>query len=175
MKIDLITANPLKYATPALVVGCFEDVCDELFNACDSALDGCLGRLAASKEFNGKTNATCLIHTQGKLPAERLLLVGLGKKTELDDERIRQAAGTAVQALREARVASFASVLHLSTTSQEAIEEVCEGSLLGSYSFDSYKTRDRDERFCFKGMNLMFPDGVNKKEALIRIKQTVAL
>jgi len=89
MKIDIITASPLKHSSPALVIGCFEDARDELFTACDSALDGCLGRLAASREFNGKVNSTRLVHTQGKLPAERLLLVGLGKKGELDDERLR--------------------------------------------------------------------------------------
>ena len=111
MKIDVISANPLKHASPALVIGCFEDAKDDLFTACDAALDGCLGRLTAGREFSGKANSTRLIHTLGKLPAERLLLVGLGKKAELDDERLRQAAGNAVQALRAARVASFATAL----------------------------------------------------------------
>ena len=78
MKINLITANPLKHFSPALVIGCFEGARDELFTACDAALDGCLGRLAANREFSGKVNSTRLVHTQGKLPAERLLLVGLG-------------------------------------------------------------------------------------------------
>ena len=109
MKIEISTANPLEHATPALVIGCFEDAQDDLFTACDAALDGCLGRLAASREFSGKVNTTRLLHTLGKLPAERLLLVGLGKRAELDDERLRQAAGNAVQALRSARVASFAA------------------------------------------------------------------
>ena len=40
MKIDLSHDNPLKHATPALVIGCFEDHRDELFTACDAALDG---------------------------------------------------------------------------------------------------------------------------------------
>src|ERR1035437_1483879 len=111
MKIDVVAASPLKHSSPALVIGCFEDARDELFTACGAALDGCLGRLVASREFSGKVNTTRLIHTQGKLPSERLLLVGLGKKAELDDERLRQAAGNAVQTLRGARVTSFATAL----------------------------------------------------------------
>src|SRR5512137_3157301 len=106
MKIDLHSANPLKHPATALVIGCFEDSRDDLFTKCDAALEGCLGRLASGREFTGKADSTRLIHTLGNLPAERLLLVGLGKKGDLDDERLRQAAGNAVRALRAARVAS---------------------------------------------------------------------
>ncbi len=175
MKIDVISATPLKHATPALVIGCFEDAPDWLFTACDAALDGCLGRLAANKEFRGKTNTTRLIHTLGKMPAERLLLVGLGKKGELDDERLRQAAGNAVQALRGARVASFATTLHLAGKSEPALEAVCEGSLLGGYSFDEYKTKNRDELFSFEEMTLLLPKGGNRKDAVARIDAALAV
>ncbi|BCS54362.1 leucyl aminopeptidase [Geobacter sp. SVR] len=159
MKIDVISTSPLKYATPALVIGCFEDGSDELFTACDAALDGCLSRLAATREFSGKLNSTRLIHTLGRLPAERLLLVGLGKRDALNDERLRQAAGNAVQALRAARVANFASALPLAGA-DTALEAACEGALLGSYSFDEYKTKDRAERFLFEGMTLLLPEGI---------------
>ena len=175
MKINTLVTTPLKHACPALVMGYFEDARDELFTACDAALDGCLNRLADSQEFCGKTNSTRLIHTLGKLSAERILLVGLGKKRELTDERLRQAAGNAVQALRVARVASFATALHLSGTSESALELVCEGTLLGSYSFDQYKTKEPDERFNFDEMTLLLPKGLSKKEAGARIEQTVSL
>ncbi len=175
MNIDLSSANPLKHTTPALVIGCFEDAGNELFTTCDGALDGCLGRLATNKEFTGKVNTTRLIHTLGKLPAERLLLVGLGKKAGLDDERLRQAAGNAVQALRAARVASFATTLHLAGAGDTALEAACEGALLGSYSFDEYKTKDRDERFHFEEMTLLLSKGISVKEGRIRVERTQAV
>ncbi len=175
MKIDVISAPPLKHASPALIIGCFEDLRDELFNACDITLDGCLDRLFTSKEFRGKVNSTRLIHTLGKLPAERLLLVGLGKKGKLDEERLRQAAGNAVQALRGARVASFTTALHLAGKSETALETVCEGALLGSYSFDQYKTKDMDDRFDFEAMTLLLPKGMNKKEAGRKVERTAAI
>lgn len=171
MKIDVISANPLKYNTPALVVGCFEDDKDELFAACDTALGGCLSRLAASREFSGKFKTSHLLHTLGKLAAERLLFVGLGKKAELNSERLRQAAGNAVQELRSARLASFSSALHLSSGLPKALEEVTEGTLLGSYSFDKYKTKDKDDRFSFEAMTLLLPKGVAKKEAGVRVER----
>ena len=49
MKISTSTANPLKHATPALVIGCFEDSKDETFATCDAALGGYLDQLVASK------------------------------------------------------------------------------------------------------------------------------
>jgi leucyl aminopeptidase len=175
MKIDAISSTPLKHSCPALIIGCFEDTRDELFNACNSALDGCLERLAVSKEFCGKVQSIRLIHTLGKLQAERLVLVGLGKKSEFTDERLRQAAGNAVQALRGARVACFSTALHLSGKPETAIETVCEGTLLGSYSFEQYKTKDQAERFGFETMTLLLPKGVTKKEATTRIERTTTL
>jgi len=169
MKIDVSTANPLKQSTTALVIGCFEDAKDEIFATCNAALDGCLERLIASKEFRGKINSTHLIHTLGKLPSERLLLVGLGKKAELDDERLRQAAGKAIQALQGARVASFATTLHMAGSSETAIEAVTSGTLLGSYTFNEYKTKDKDEQFNFEGMTVLLPKGTNSKAAQVRI------
>ncbi len=175
MKIDPSSDNPLKHSTPALVIGCFQDGDNELSTGCNAALDGCLQRLGSTREFIGKVNTTRLLHTLGKLPCERLLLVGLGKKSELDDNRLRQAAGSAVQALRGARVASFAMALQLLSDEDAALETVCEGALLGSYSFDDYKTKDKDERFDFAGMTLLLPKRVAVKEARSRIGRTEAL
>ncbi len=172
MKIDVLSANPLKLRTAALVVGCFEDAHDELFSTCDNALSGCLKRLVDTREFEGKVNTTRMIHTLGRLPAERVLVVGLGKKAELNVERLRQAAGNAVQALRGARVASFATALHLSGRPETALEAVCEGSLLGGYAFELYKTTDRDQRFSFDKMTLLLPKGITKKDAVARVDRT---
>ena len=169
MKINLSSNNPLHHATPALVIGCCEDALGDLFASCDAQLDGSLQRLVANREFSGKLNGTRLIDTQGKLPAERLLLVGLGKQAGLDDQRFCQAAGTAVQALRGARVASFASALQLAGGGARLLETVCEGLLLGSYSFDQYKTKDLAERFLFEGMTLLLPQELSAGDAAARV------
>ncbi len=155
MKIDISGSTPLEHATPALVIGCFEDERDELFQGCDAALQGCLGRLADSREFTGRPSTSRLLHTLGKLPAERLLLVGLGKRGDLGYERLRQAAGNASQALRSARVSSFSSALHLSCTLPKSLEAVAVGALMGSYSFDLYKTKEKELRFAFQAMTLL--------------------
>jgi leucyl aminopeptidase len=175
MNIKTNTTSPLDHASAALVIGCFEDVKDDLYAACNAALGGCLGRLADTREFSGKVATNHMLHTLGKLPAERLLLVGLGKKKEVNSERLRQAAGTAAQVLRSARVASFSSALHLSTPLPEALESVTVGTILGSYAFDQYKTKDKDERFSFEEMTLLLPKAGGKKEAVARVNRAITM
>lgn len=175
MQIDLSCTDPLQQATPALVIGCCEDYRDELFSRCDAALDGCLQRLLTDREFSGKVNTTKIIHTMGKLPAERLLLVGLGKKGDLANDRLRQGAGNAVQALRSARVATFTSALHLNSGSMVMLEAVCEGTLLGSYRFDEYKTKNMDERFTFSNMTMLLPDGADIDAVHSRVENSIML
>jgi leucyl aminopeptidase len=172
MKIEIASENPLQHATEALVIGCFEDAQDDLFAALDSALEGCPGRLAASREFTGKPNTSRLLHTLGKLPAQRVLLVGLGKKGELNDERLRQAAGGAMQALRGARVANFSSALCLSAPLPGALEAVATGTLLGSYAFEWYKTKDKEERFVFEGATLFLPKQSDTEKARARVERS---
>ena len=77
----------------------------------DRALGGALSKLVQSKEFEGKANEVLLYHTQGTVPAKRLVLVGLGKKSEVTLETIRQAMGSAAKRVRQAKVESFSVVL----------------------------------------------------------------
>ncbi|WP_224982769.1 leucyl aminopeptidase [Geomonas agri] len=157
MNIEISSVHPLRHATSALVLGCFEDDKDQMYHDCDAALDGLLGRLAHSREFTGKNGSARVLHTLGKLTAERLVLVGLGKKKDMSPERLRQGAGNAVSALRGARVASFTSALHMASAAPDAVENAALGMLLGSYSFEQYKTKEKEERFGFDTMTVLLP------------------
>ena len=84
MNFEIAVEYLLKHACQALVVGCFEDdAIDPLVTEIDRALGGCLGELYRQHEFTDKPNKTRFIHTLGRIPAERLVLVGLGKKKDL--------------------------------------------------------------------------------------------
>src|SRR5579883_3385505 len=77
----------------------------------DKALRGLLKDVIKSGEFQGKSNQTVLIHTQGKIPAKRVLLVGLGKKKEARLDTVRQALGTVAKRARQAGARSFSAPL----------------------------------------------------------------
>jgi leucyl aminopeptidase len=117
--------------------------------AVDRALKGQIRMLISSGEFTGKSNQMVLLHLRGEVPAQRALLVGLGKKKEVSTEKIRQAMGSASRRIREAGLKSFSTPLHgrgqnrISTS--DSAQAIVEGCLLGLYQFTAYRTEKRDE------------------------------
>ena len=146
MKFSVQAGNPLEFDTPALIIGCGTDPAGTpLFGAISAALGGVPGRMYESKEFTGKPGTVKVIHTLGALPAQRILLVGVGELGEVTPEKVRRGAGAAAQALVAARVCSAASVLHRIAPVAGLLEASLEGVSLGSYRYDCYKTKDRQE------------------------------
>ena len=142
MRIVTAVAAPLEHRCQVLVLGFFADG-DQipLHSRLDKALGG--GALVSlhKEGFSGKPNTTRMIHTLGKLLAERILVVGLGKRDELTAERLRQGAGTAVQALASYGLTGFSTVLHLAGNGDLAdVKAVTEGFHLAGYSFTQYKS-----------------------------------
>ncbi len=115
----------------------------------DRALKGQIREILASGEFKGKLNQMVWIHGRGEIPAKRILLVGLGKKKDLDLEKIRQAMGSAARRVREGGLKGFSIPLHgrgqnrISTA--DSAQAVVEGCLLGLYQFTAYRTESQDE------------------------------
>ncbi|HEY5626689.1 MAG TPA: leucyl aminopeptidase [Nitrospira sp.] len=112
--------------------------------AIDKLLNGSVRALMQTKEFEGKANETLLFHTQGKVPAKRLLLVGLGKKKDLTLDAVRQAMGQAVKRVRQAKAGSFSAAMPSVTPKGCSLVEVAqamtEGAILGGYQFNVYRT-----------------------------------
>jgi leucyl aminopeptidase len=114
--------------------------------AIDKILGGAVRELVQTKEFEGKANETLLFHTQGKVPAKRLLLVGLGKKKDLTLDAVRQAMGYAAKRVRQAKAGSFAVAVPALMPKGHSLVEVAqamvEGALLGSYQFTAYRSEN---------------------------------
>lgn len=143
MRILLSGDNPLEHVCQVLVLPCFENGDqDPVFPVVDEKLDGYLKVLIGRKEFTGAAGKVKMVDTLGKIAAERVLLLGLGKRSELNAEKLRRGCGSAVQALNLPGLKSAAAIL---PEGAEHFKAAQEGFLLGSYSFDSYKTKpDRD-------------------------------
>src|SRR6267378_2853870 len=126
----------------------------------DRALGGALSKLVQSKEFEGKANEVLLYHTQGTMPAKRLVLVGLGKKNEVTLETIRQAMGSAAKRVRQAKVGSFAvalpTVMPGGMSWVEVAQAMVEGAILCSYQFTVYRSEAASEHDV-AGMNILIP------------------
>src|SRR6516162_820136 len=118
----------------------------------------------AEEGFGGKADQTFVLHTHGRLPASRVVLVGTGPRERADAETLRQAAGRGVKAAQRLRARSVAMAVPGNPT--ESLGPVAEGASLGLYRFDQYRTEGREERVPLEAVRLLVPDGVARSQAL---------
>lgn len=82
------------------------------------------------------------------LPSERIALVGLGKKSELNLEKIRNAFARVMRHLRSMNIKEAATAMDWNLPQEEKeklVTAAVEGARLGLYQYTPYKTIGRDE------------------------------
>lgn len=149
MHIELHRGDIAAAAADAVVVNLFQGVEKPggATGAVDRAIGGLIGKLIAAGELKGELNETAVLHVADK-PFRKVVVVGLGKQDEFDAERARQAAGTAVKAAAKGNTQTIATIVHGAGIGgldvQTAAQSLAEGSLLGSYRYDKYKSKKED-------------------------------
>jgi leucyl aminopeptidase len=106
----------------------------------DQAAGGALSKLSASGELTGKMLETTLLYFPQGLAAQRLLIVGAGKKEKFGAAELRRLAGAAVRALKSRQVKRVAFLVRESDRSAAAAQAVVEGIILANYDSEKYKT-----------------------------------
>jgi leucyl aminopeptidase len=103
-------------------------------------------RKAFSKEFRGKQNELLLMPATEGIKPERILLIGIGKKNEMSDERIRQAGGKAAVYLRDKGMKKIAVSTNLISSLKLSPLNFIEGALLGLYTFERYRKEKNSKK-----------------------------
>ena len=108
---------------------------------------GFISTLMKQGDFKGELFQCRLLHSQGALPAQRVLLAGLGKREEFDLEKWRGASSKAGQFIRDSGVKQFAfQVKQFNNLSEkELTESFITGLQLGLYQFNEFKTLEKDK------------------------------
>ena len=113
----------------------------------DTKSNGLIGDLIGSHDFEAKASEISVIYTRGSLPAKRIVLVGLGKHSEFDLEKLRAAFAKAMQHLRALNLKEAATSIDssfLPIAKDKVAQAVAEGALLGLYQYAPFKTVDRE-------------------------------
>jgi leucyl aminopeptidase len=114
----------------------------------DKALDGYISRLIENKEFKGKEKELVIFPTFGKLPAEKIVIVGMGKKENLDLNVCRRAGGEVVKKLLAGKIDSFSTITFGAGAGaldeETAAQAMVEGMILGGYKFKGLKTKKEE-------------------------------
>jgi leucyl aminopeptidase len=104
------------------------------------AAGGALAKLAAAGELTGKVLETTLLYYPQGLAAQRLLVVGAGKKDKFGTAELRRIAGAAVRHLKSRQVKSVAFLARESDHTAAAAQAIVEGMILANFDSDKYKT-----------------------------------
>ena len=112
MEIKAFAGEISGIETGALIVNYFEGAERPVGNVTtvDEALGGAISKLVRQGEIKGKIGEITVIHTLGKLPADRVVIAGLGKPIELTLTRIRRMVAETCRFLRQSEVADIAFV-----------------------------------------------------------------
>jgi leucyl aminopeptidase len=147
MEIKTTAGDITKIKTGAIIVNHFEDAKKPEGDAAaaDAVLDGLITRLIKQGDIKGKLNEITLLHCAGKAAADRVIVVGLGKKADLTTDRVRGATGEVCRYLRQKSVDRITSgvagdgVNGIKT--EDAVQAITEGAILGLYAFRKHITK----------------------------------
>jgi leucyl aminopeptidase len=147
MEIKAIAGNIVDIKAGAIVVNHFEGVKRPEGDTAvaDKALEGAISQLIKQGDIKGKLNEITILHSMGKLPASRIVVTGLGKKKELNLNKVRGAVAETCRYLRGKGVTTIAAVVQgigiNGIKNDEAVQAMTEGALLGLYAFRRHITK----------------------------------
>ncbi len=137
MRFDIKIGNLQDSQSEAVVVFAWEEKWLSQAEEIDKKTDGLLKKEAEKKNFRAEQGKFLFLSSGEKLPAEKVILAGLGKKSETDEFSLRQVFAALARRLKEESVVSIS----LSSDNEfEFISAAVEGILLGGYKFKKYKT-----------------------------------
>ncbi len=104
-----------------------------------------VGRAATADHFAGKTGASLDIVAPADLKVARLVVMGVGKVTDLKPKDYLKLGGAAAgKAPASGGEITIVADLPAATFSAEAIADLAVGARLRGYAFDRYKTRKKE-------------------------------
>ncbi len=146
------TVDFVECKTQMLVVGHFSDSedLDAANSKLDGRLDGAIKKILKLGDFKGKEGTSALIYSNGQIGAERVLLVGLGKKKKAEINTIRKAAELSANKAVGMKIKTMALAIHRAFGAKFdtglVAKAIAEGVHYGSFRYDEYLTSDENGR-----------------------------
>ncbi|MCG6910027.1 MAG: leucyl aminopeptidase, partial [Deltaproteobacteria bacterium] len=162
--IELKSTDIRKRKTATLAVPLCED---ETIHS--GAVQVLAEQAATFEEFDGKAGEELVLHNPPGVKADRVIFMGLGKRSQVRTDTLRTFAGRAVKACIQRKLsgvmiaAPSASSLNLETDA--VLEALLEGAYLGNHRFDKYKQEKK--LIPLKRMGVLTTPGNAKKQAAL--------
>ncbi len=142
MDISLFKSDITTFEGDLIVIGRYQDEDpSSAEKTVNQTLNGALDRRASRHRFVGKSGQSVGIDTAGQMSADRVLLIGLGSRDQLDGRALRDRSAEVAREAITQRAQSVA-LLFSHDLDDTQCTEVLAGFNLGLYRFDSLKTQD---------------------------------
>lgn len=146
MKINVRSASPTAADAEVVVLGVWQTTAKKgpssaALDAVDHALGGGLGALMQAEEFTAKRDQTLILPTLGKIPAKKVIVLGLGPKESPADGEARAFAARAARAANSEHATRLA--IAVPDGFESRVRALAEGLELGAYRFTKYLTGER--------------------------------
>jgi leucyl aminopeptidase len=155
LRISVVQAKAAAAQTPLLVLQFFEGDKKLEGSAAEvnDATGGLLARVLGAGDFKGKKDETLPVYPPAdSIKAERILLVGGGKREEYTLERLRRAVGSAVRQAERLGTPALALVLdHIDKLSERmgadfAARGAVDAAVLAAWDYRELKSRKSDDQ-----------------------------
>tara|TARA_B100001123_G_scaffold449509_1_gene615144 strand:- start:7952 stop:9544 length:1593 start_codon:yes stop_codon:yes gene_type:complete len=145
LKISAGRENITDYKSDTVLVNLFEGANPSgATNAIDKLLQREISNLIKLGDFNGKLNDTAILYPGKELAADRIIVVGLGKKKDFTAERAIQAAASGIKRAERLGAKHVGTIAFGGGDGElspaEAAESTVIGALLSQYRFTQFKT-----------------------------------
>lgn len=149
MEIKVLNAELKNQSCDVLVVGLWEktETLTGIIASVDEALGGLITEFVIKKDkFTGKYKETYLLQTYDKIPAAKILVVGLGEKEKFTHNKLRELSAKIIKKAESIKAQTICIDLgKLEIDATISGQVVAEGALIGEYSFDKYKS-DKEKK-----------------------------
>lgn len=150
MDVKVLNAELKDQSCDLLVVGLYEKT--ETLSGIIASVDEATGEIISDfvikkDKYEGKFASTYLLQTYGRIPANKILVVGLGEKDKFTTNKLRELSAKIVK--KALCIKAKKICIDLGKLEFDALKSgqvVAEGALIGEYSFDKYKTKKDDEK-----------------------------
>ncbi|MBI5330634.1 MAG: leucyl aminopeptidase [Betaproteobacteria bacterium] len=181
MEFSIKSGSPEKLRSACVVVGVFEQGgLSPAAETLNQAAQGYLADIVRGGDMDGKPGATLMLHRVPGLAAARVLLVGLGKESELGDKNFRDAVRGAIKALSERGIAEAGLCLAELPVKQRdpawAAEQIVLVAADALYRFERMKSKPETSGKSIKKLALVVAAraGVASAEAGVARGQAIA-
>src|SRR3989338_7001487 len=133
----------------------------------EKALRGLIAKVMKEEGFKGKEGGSIVFPSFGKIPARKIMLLGLGEQKNVTVDCVRRSAARIVKEARRQHAKKVATILigtgMAGIDPFTAAKAMTEGALLGAYTYHKYKSEEAREDGAFPSEFVIVTSGVHEK------------